>query len=508
MYKQVGNTITEWRDDTPLVFEMSEDFGPKDDRRTLTRKFDLSILAEGYEDDFLLRFKEFTIDRRNHVEIVTVKTEFDNLKTLFRRAIETKLFDRRISVIDESFLLALTTIEDRLSAPCKDALRRAFRFAAESGLFDSKLAIEDFPVATSHKGLHGKRIANILAKALKRAACVEILRRADEAYEDGQIDIGRYSFLHLSFAAYARPESYRQIKLEDLVFDENSNSFSIFIVPAKTGLEAPPKIPYKINKNVGLLLQSQRQAVIERFESVAQPSDLRRIPLFPVTSVHWKKNVASLIQELEFPTSGKLNETYLRPIQKIIGPALSKQLTHVNLRHTIGTNLAIAGCSATTIQSVLKHASNQTCRAYVDIAFQGLIDELSDALEPAFAIHLPAFNLFRSKSDPIPAEKAIHADDPESGRDELSGECGKAIRCEFAPLSCYDCNKFRPCFDADHSVNLDIARREITRYRHLGTPFQHLVQKYSTLTTRIELVMAACDRHAQNLSSQASSVNK
>lgn len=505
MYKQVGNTVTQWSEETPLIFEMSEEFGPEGDRRTHTEKFDLSILAEGFEEDFLLRLKEFFIERRNHVELVTIKTEFNNLRLLFRRTQDAELFEKPISIIDENFLLALISIETELSAVGKDTLRRAFRFAGESGLFDRALALEDFPAATSQKGLHGKRISNILAKALTRAACVEILRRADAAYEDGHIDIGRYSFLHLSFAVYARPESYRQIRLEDLIFDSATNSYLIYVAPAKTGLEVPPKIPYQINARVGLLLQSQRQAVIERFESVAPPSDLPKIPLFPVTGTQWKKSGEFLVSELEFPNGSKLTSTYLRPIQRYIMQDLPEKLNHVNLRHTIGTNLALAGCSATTIQSVLKHASNQTCRAYVDIAFQGLIDELSDALIPAFELHLPAFKIFRSKSDSISADKAIHADDPASGRDDLSGECGKAIRCEFAPLSCYECSKFHPCYDADHSVNLDIAKREVVRYRSLGTAFQHLVKKYSTLTSRIELVMAACDRYAQSLAANVAS---
>lgn len=91
-------------------------------------------------------------------------------------------------------------------------IRQLFTENRESPLFAHDLVPEDFPVKKHIKGLHGKKIATILAKALSRAAQVEILRRSEEAYENGTIDIGCFAFLHLAFYAYCRPASYRRLK--------------------------------------------------------------------------------------------------------------------------------------------------------------------------------------------------------------------------------------------------------------------------------------------------------
>jgi hypothetical protein len=174
------------------------------------------------------------------------------------------------------------------------------------------------------------------------------------------------------------------------------------------------------------------------------------------------------------------------------------------LRHTIGTQLAQTGASSKTIQAVLKHASDNVCKAYVDIAFYGLIASMSDVMQPAFDSHLPVYTRFRSKDAPIDVDKAIRSDDLETGETELTGECGKLIRCEYAPLTCYGCARFIPCWDADHSINIAIVQREIDEYKQRGKPFQQLVEKAQVAKYQIVLVMNAADRYRQSCMSEAS----
>lgn len=176
------------------------------------------------------------------------------------------------------------------------------------------------------------------------------------------------------------------------------------------------------------------------------------------------------------------------------------------LRHTIGTQLAQSGCSAKTIMAVLKHASDIVCNAYVDIAFYGLINELSDAMRPAFQAHLPVFEKFRTKSETIPPDKAIFSDNQESKQTELTGECGKIIMCEHAPITCYGCGQFIPCFDADHGVNLKIVENEIEVLSKSGKPYEHLVNKAKQSKHEIMLVINACELYKQTSSSMDVSV--
>lgn len=505
-YKVVGNTIVEWNDDEPFVFKMTEEVGPKGDRRNNTLELDLSALRLGVEDDFLLNLKEHLIERRNKIALVTVKTEHKHLTSLLRKVIDHGILDKKISTIDETFLLSLNTIKEKLSKPEVKYLRMTFRATPYSPMFAPDLQIVDFPQESLKKGMHGSQIDRILAKALTRSACVDILTRCEQAYDKDEMDIGHFSFVNLAFSVFCRPESYRQIKLDDLVLDTSNDSFFIYIPPVKTGVHQSNKLCYKINQPVGVLLQKQRQHVISTYGHMVDPADIGKLALFPSRKLsanksswmasHSNKNFGECISAEGFTGS------YNRQIQKRFLNDAQLKINANSLRHTVGTQLAQSGCSAKTIMAVLKHATDIVCTAYVDIAFHGLIKELSDAIRPAFEAHMPVFETFRSKSEVTLADKAIHSDDQETGRTELTGECGKQIQCEHAPITCYGCHRFIPCVDADHSMNLDIVQREIDRLKKSGKPYEQLVKRAQTSKYEIFIVMNACDRHRQAMANQ------
>ena len=356
------------------------------------------------------------------------------------------------------------------------------------------------------KGFNGKKIANIVAKALSRAAQVDILRRAEDAYESGTIDIGHFAFLHLAFHVYCRSSSYRRLKLADLQIDVDPETqvktYFLWVTPQKTRVSAKSlkKMSYQLDSIVGELLEAQRVQVIKTWGHLLDNDDIGKLALFPARGVGSDGRWAASHAQANFGEIPLFSfyHAYLYPIRKL-QESNSFNFNFNDLRHTVGTQLAVAGCSATTIAAVLKHASPYTCQNYVDIAFQGLINVLSEAMEPAFDAHFPAF---RSKNDPMPPEKAINSIELATGRRELTGECGKTNACQYAPLACYSCPRFTPCFDADHSINLRIVESEINKYKSGGPPFRELTNQFKQARYYIILVVAAANQYQNALVQQ------
>ncbi|HEX6880246.1 MAG TPA: tyrosine-type recombinase/integrase, partial [Terriglobales bacterium] len=276
--------------------------------------------------------------------------------------------------------------------------------------------------------------------------------------------------------------------------------------PAKTGEHAPKKIPYRLHPEVGRLLEMQRQAVVEKCGhlaplEVAGP-DYGQLALLPATRLTADRSAWTNVyanQNAGMLSDGGFGQTYIKPIKDLT----KVPIAFTALRHTIGTQLAQMGCSAHTIQAVLKHASDATCRAYVDIAFEGLIDELSEGLKPSFEKHFPVINTFVSVSDPIALDRRIESEDVETGRFENTGMCGRHVACSYAPITCYACPRFIPCHDADHSINLDVVDREIAASEGRGLAMQHDVQRWKTVRNHIRLVMTACDQRHRALELEA-----
>lgn len=504
-YKNVGNALAEWEDAAPFLFSLSEEVGPSDNRHRVTITVDLSDLRRGFSAKFLISLKDLLIESRKRIVLSTIDKQSEQLRNLFCKVIKLRMFDTEIDVIDDAFLLALDSAAEEMTENQLKTLRLLFLNAPHSPLWAPGLHSDYFPQIRHKKGPYGRQISRILAKALTRAACVHILSRCEHAYDIGEMDIGLFAFSNLAFAVFCRPESYRQIQLRDLVFDEKSNSYFLYILPAKSGVHKPKKICYNINEPLGILLQKQRQNVVAQCSHLVDVRDVSKLALFPARELNaersaWRHTYANdhfgMYKKSEAFTAG-----YSRQIRDRFLPASLSIGANV-LRHTVGTQLAQTGASSRTIQAVLKHATDIVCRAYVDIAFHGLIQELSDAMQPAFDRHLPVFARFRSKNDPVDAAQAIRSDDPKTGKIELTGECGKLIQCEYAPITCYGCARFIPCWDADHSVNLATVQREIEDYKQRGKPFEHLVEKAQVAKYQIILVMNSADRYRQGCMSE------
>jgi len=499
VYRTIGNTVIEWDDGTPLIFTLRNEVGPRDGRETKTITIDLTDLRSGFTEDFLLYLKEHLIERCNRAKVISIKGEATNLKTLLALVIALKLFETRIAVIDEGFLLCLAGQKENFPVDSLRNLKSAFTANPHSALFARGLEATDFPTRKNKKGQHGFTIDKILAKALTRSAAAHILDVCDVAYGKGDMDIGHYSFAHLAFSVFVRPNSYRQIRVGDLTPDKESNRYSIWIVTSKTGEAFPSKVNYCVNEPLGVLLTKQRQHVITTYGHLVAPEDIEKLALFPSRQLmadnsRWRgdyanKNFGMLEDGSDFAKSypGQIRK------QHFDDPRLT--LNANALRHTVGTLLAQTGAHENTIAAVLKHASPGVCRAYVDIAFHGMMEELSEAMRPAFVEHMPSLMNFRSKNDPVALEKLIRSDDSETGQIEDVGECGRSIACMDAPLVCYGCYRFIPCWDADHSINLRKAQQDMDDHSKRGKPFEHLVEKARAAKNQIILIMGAADRY-------------
>ena len=493
----IGNSVCEWSDSEPLKWTMSETSSKGGASHTIVSSFDLSPLIGGYDKRFLLELKSLFIARRKRVALVTIETEFSNLRSLLKEIFDRKLLSTKVTKIDEAFLLSLRTIVAEISSTAAPTLKRLFTANRHSRAFSSDLLPEDFPVSKSKKGPIGELTSRILTRALNRAACVEILRQAEDAYEESRIDIGHFSFIHLAFHIFCRPKSYRELTLSDLQVDIDPitkvKSYFLWVTIPKSRANNPPKVSYQINRMVGELLEMQRIKVSGTYGHLADKENIGALALFPArrlrkdgtwSHTHPKSNHGQT-------TANTFRSGYLNPIQRLV--PLSK-ISFNALRHTIGTQLAEAGCTAKTIQAVLKHADERACQAYVDIVFNGLIERLSETLEPGFDEHFPVYKAFRSKSDPVDLQKAIRSEDLATGREELTGECGRTIACQYAPLACYACPRFIPCYDADHSINLDTVDLEIAHCKAMGQPFKQMLDRAKDARRHIILVMAASDQ--------------
>lgn len=475
------------------------------EQRSEAHNFDLAELTCGYSLPFLLAMKTALINSRNRLSIKSIWIEHLRLKSILLKCQGAGIVTAVVEQIDQPFLRAIETIKQDQPKTNLESFKRFFEAnRGNESIFASDLQPADFPRLVSVRGERGEAINRILSQALSRATVAQILTAVENAYEAGQIDIGRYAFAMLALQVFFRPASYRQLRLMDLNRDEDSLTGQVTwfldMLPVKTRLDNPRRLSIKITPDLGEILQLQRQHVVGRYGHLVAAADINKLALFPTRRLRadgtWVANYSNLNHGMS-PNSCSFKNTYLLPINKLVHRGLSFNA----LRHTVGTQLALAGLSASRIAAVLRHATDDTCQRYVDLFFQGVLDRFSDALQPAFDEHFPVYREVMeraiSKQDPIPREKAIVSEDPVTGRREVTAECGRRSLCGFAPLACYDCNKFRPCWDADHEINLDLVNREIAEFEGQGLAMQHEAQKYKHLRNAIRVVISICQLKSQ-----------
>jgi integrase len=450
----------------------------------------------------------------------TVKENTESLIRALKRIQEQqiseggRLVDRaKIEAIDLALLTALRAklveVPDWIAGSDLGTLRLLYKYAGEGSVFVG-VSIGDFPKLGTGKSLEDLMRSRIVAQALTRSAQIAVFKSIEDGFQNLEIDLSLYAFWNLAHHLFVRPESYRQIKCGDLKVNGRQAgaevTYTLLIRPAKRKGLKPKPMPYELDERLGELLMLHRQRLIEeagpRYGINAETSleerekVERRLALFPrrtgeVTEFE-KRNYGMLV------SGHHLSNSYVRPLQSRLNAI---KIGFNVMRHTIATHLAAAGCSAQTIQAVLKHATDQTARTYVDLATKELKDRLNQGLEGLPEL-FPAYSAFTTQAAAriIPI-RAINSSeiDSKSGRlkETTPGLCGGRAACDYAPLACYGCWRFIPAIDADHTMNYELVLESISRHRALGRAFVHLLDRDEILRVNIEFVMAQCAKQRQ-----------
>ena len=513
----VGPAIAEWDEKEPLRWTMSEIVGRGTRAESLVCSFDLTDLRLGYSLNFLIAFKNYLIDRRLMAKLSTIRTDAYRIQSVLKtcqdafaksnaeNSLNPPLFDR----ITADLLVGLWATKEFVPSNYLETFKTFFRKNRyNAGIFESGLADVDFPLRNSNEGsgvggIVGQLRKNVLASALTRATLIEILNVTECAFENGTLNLGLFAYSRLLLSRAARPESFRLLRLKDLKIDENNgvNTYYLAVTIPKSRAAQRPVATIRLHPDVGRILDLQRAAVAERLGALVEKNNTQNIgnllsprytvgdlPLFPAgarsgrISKETEERLGVVRDAATFITY------YSAPLQ-----ALTRvNMTHNALRHTVGTQLAIAGCSTATIAGVLLHASNRAAGVYVDLVFSGAIDELSDSLESAFLEHFPVIKEFASVQDDMDPRKRIVSTSPGRPLSELTGECGRRQICQYAPITCYECPRFKPCYDADHTINLHRVLNEITSARNGGLSREVDVKRYEHIANRIRVVISIC----------------
>jgi len=523
----VGPAVAEWHEDAPLRWTMSETLGKGKRAEPKQFSFDLAPLLPGYKRDFLLALKEYWIDSRLKVRLITIWAEAYRVQAILQacqnqfiklsdeRAVPPPLFER----VDSDLLMGLWAIQESVPHGYLMTFKSFYnKQRYNSALFQTDLYPSDFPTETSKNspqlGRLGQMRKNVLASALSRATLVQILNITEAAFEAGELSLSIFAFSRLLLSRAARPESFRVLKLKDLRIDEvgGKKVYFLTITIPKARTSERPLAPIRLHQDVGMILDRQRDAVAKRLGGLIQkknaelredvraasPYTIGDLPLFPSGGSSGRMVQSTRDRLGMMRRASDLAKNYTNPLKKLTGA----KINHLVMRHTIGTQLAIAGCSASTIAAVLLHATSNTASVYVDLIFSGAIDELSDSLEPAFLEHFPVIKHFVSTKDAIDPTKRVVSPSVNRTRRETTGECGRHQICQYAPIACYECPRFKPCYDVDHMINLERVNEELDSARLGGLPRQADMKRYTHIANRIRVVINICEAKREAIAAE------
>jgi hypothetical protein len=516
----LGKTNFTWNESTPLEFEAvtREAVGEPEYRS----QFDLAQLTAGFEESFLFGLKDLIMERRLKVRFSSALAEYRAVLLLLKKIqsdqtssdLSKRLMEAdKIIVIDSGLMIA---IREKLAEDAGwvhragiDRLSDWFLFAGEGTVFKD-LERGDFPTS-DRSGAVDRQRQTIIAKALSRTLQIALLTDVERRLQAGELHLSVYVLWNLTNTLYARPESLRQIRCGDLTYTENKVTgefeYILWVPPAKRGGK---RMKYPLTTFLGHMLVKQQAWVIENIGplyGLKEDIDPKRRKAIEKKLVMFPRINAGTRTDFEAKNLGMLKDgvtfcnVYLAPIQQCLDNI------HVNfrvMRHTIGTQLAAAGVSAAVIQAVLRHASDETARVYIDLAAKELREALNSGLE-ALEELFPAYNAFmnaeqtRAMAQQFP-ERIVNSRgpiDPQTGAMEIesTGGCGKSAACAFAPLSCYGCWRWIANVDADHSVNLRMVQERIKENEGLGKPMKAIVERDRLLEKLIELRMGQFERH-------------
>jgi hypothetical protein len=519
----VGQTIFTWGEGAPLRFQAVTQYGPREPE--YPRDFDLTKLTGAFDSSFLLSLKDLIMQRHLKVKLRTIGNEYESVLRLLSKIQsdqtstdpkERLMEADTISAIDAGLMVAITAklAQDAgwINGLCIDRLSDWFLYAGNGAVFKD-LERGSFPT-TDRSNKEDLCRQNVIAKALSRTLQVAVLVDLERRFQVGEIHLGVYVLWNLTNFLYARPESLRQIRCCDITYKETNVpgdiKYTLWVMPAKRQGRRPKRMSYPVTPFLGQLLFKQQAWVIENvgplYGLTADVGPNKRkaielkLALFPRINAGTRKPF-EIKHFGMFDQGSDLADNYLLPIKRCLDGV------HVNfnvMRHTIGTQLAAAGVSVAVIQAVLRHATDQSARRYIDLAAKELRDSLSTGLE-SLEKFFPAYNAFMNAAqarvvaqhDPGRAIISRGPIDPASGEIAMqtTGACGKTAACGYAPLSCYGCWRWIGNVDADHSVNLRTVQDRIKENEAYGKPMQAIVERDRLLEKVIMLRIGQFEKH-------------
>jgi len=135
-------------------------------------------------------------------------------------------------------------------------------------IFEPDLFEIEFPSAHTGNenaayGAAGRLRENILSTVLSRATLVKILNITEHAFENGSLTLDHFSYSRLLCSRAIRPESFRSIRLKDLVIDEHDGvkNYYLRVTIPKGRTFQKPIIAVRLHPDVGKILDHQRAAV-------------------------------------------------------------------------------------------------------------------------------------------------------------------------------------------------------------------------------------------------------
>lgn len=461
---------------------------------------DITELKGYFSDRFLLNIVDYLEFRSERgISFSTLSSEAAVTLNLFKKTVRAGLLEKdvQLNLISQTFLDCLPLIDNKIKENELSNLSLIFN-TKFPGIFESNVTKSDIPRKKNPLGLVGARIKNILKMSYTPSTLASIMVFVENCYEEEKITIGQWAFFNLILNTRVRIGSIFQMSVEDIVYDDKADQYYAYILPEKENVVNPQKSPFLLTRSVGRILRKQRLEVLKcENSSKVQKSEQHKIALFPTNAFLNGELDESNNKLGYFNYVGSFAHMYQNKINYLLGE--NKIYTRV-LRHSVGTHLASNGMSAKTIKAVLRHVSERTCQAYVEIHLNGNLENLSNALEPAFDKYFPVFKDFLSSYDTYDENKVIVSDDLESGEILKEGLCGSDMRCFYAPFSCYSCKKFTPFYDVDHEINLNIIESKIVKFNSQGLAFQDSIQTLKNTKAFINLTIQACNafKRSQN----------
>lgn len=304
-----------------------------------------------------------------------------------------------------------------------------------------------------------------------------------EAFENGELELEKYTLLELFLTTGRRPVQIADLKISDLVEAQAQDGLKEFIlkVPRRkqTGASWREETkPFALQNEIGSAVSALCNYNRSEFRKIAGnkvEGKLENLPVFP----DWRA-----IREASDTTSGSWREllegqSFRRSRQSISGQVKRivdsldvpsertgdrLDIFPTRLRRTLADRAAHEGYGEMVIAELLDHSDNQQVKVYTENGSEN-VHAINQAMAQQLAPLAQAFAGVIVGDE----KEALRGDDPTSrvrSEDGSVGTCGHYSFCgAFGPIACYTCQHFQPWVDGPHEQVLEGLWKERDRIK-------------------------------------------